>query len=356
MGGMKDLLRGARIDPAAVTSRTTLTELVDGAFLAYNGARLREAVQLFTRRLLEDDVTIGLSISGALTPAGLGMSCLIPLVEAGFVDWIVSTGANLYHDTHFGIGLSMHRGRPDLNDVRLREDEVVRIYDIVFDYKVLLDTDAFYRKILFAPEFQREMGTAEFHYLIGAVVAERQRALGLSRKSLLAAAHEHGVPVYTSSPGDSSIGMNVAALAIEGCALKIDVSRDVNETAAIVLAAKRSGGKSGVLMLGGGSPKNFLLQTEPQVQEILGLADRGHDYYVQVTDARPDTGGLSGATPSEAVSWGKVDPDKLPDTVVCYCDSTIALPLLAAYALANHAPRTPKRLYERREELMNRLI
>ena len=356
MGEMKSLLRGARIDPQAIRPDTTLTELVDGAFLAYNGARLREACQLFTQRLLDDDVTIGLSISGALTPAGLGMSALIPLVEAGFVDWIVSTGANLYHDTHFGIGLSLHRGRPDLNDVLLRQDEVVRIYDIVFDYKVLLDTDAFYRKILFAQEFQHEMGTAEFHHLIGKVVGERQKALGLSRRSLIATAAEYGVPVYTSSPGDSSIGMNVAALAIEGCQLKIDVSRDVNETAAIVLDAKRSGGKSGVLMLGGGSPKNFVLQTEPQVQEVLGIEEKGHDFYIQFTDARVDTGGLSGATPSEAVSWGKVDPDKLPDTVVCYCDSTIALPILTAYALTNHAKRKPRRLYDRRDELMKRLV
>ena len=356
MGGMKRLLAGARIDPRPVTGATTVRELVDGALLAYNGARLREAAQLFVRRMLEDDVTIGVSLSGALTPAGLGMSCLIPLIEAGFVDWIVSTGANLYHDTHFGIGLTMHRGRPDLDDVALRADGVVRIYDIVFDYAVLLDTDAFYRKILFAPEFQREMGTAEFHYLIGRVVAERQRALGLARKSLVAAAWEHGVPVYTSSPGDSSIGMNVAALAIEGCKLKVDVSRDVNETAAIVLGAKRSGGKSAVLILGGGSPKNFVLQTEPQVQEVLGIEEKGHDYYVQFTDARVDTGGLSGATPSEAVSWGKVDPEKLPDTVVCYCDSTIALPLLTAYALAEHPPRKPKRLYERRDALMESLV
>ena len=356
MGEMKRLLTGARIDPKPITRETTLTELVDGALLAYNGARLREACQLFTQHLLEDEVTIGLSVSGALTPAGLGMSCLIPLVEAGFVDWIASTGANLYHDTHFGIGLTMHRGRPDLDDVLLKRDEVVRIYDIVFDYRVLLDTDAFYRKILFAPQFQKEMGTAEFHHLIGQVVAERQKALGLQRRSLLAACWEQGVPVYTSSPGDSSIGMNVAALAIEGCRLKIDVSRDVNETAAIVLAAKRTGGKSAAVMLGGGSPKNFVLQTEPQVQEVLGIEEKGHDYYIQFTDARADTGGLSGATPSEAVSWGKVDPDKLPGTVVCYCDSTVALPILTAYALANHEPRTPKRLYERRDALMEKLI
>jgi deoxyhypusine synthase len=356
MGEMKRLLQGARINPQPVAPDTSVTALIDNAFLAYNGARLREAVQLFSRHMLDDDVTIGISLSGALTPAGLGMSCLIPLIEAGFVDWIVSTGANLYHDTHFGLGLTMHRGRPDLDDVALRADQVVRIYDIVFDYKVLLDTDAFYRKILFAPQFQREMGTSEFHHLIGAVVGERQRALGLKRKSLVATAHDYAVPVYTSSPGDSSIGMNVAALAIEGCKLKIDVSRDVNETAAIVLGAKRSGGKSGVVMLGGGSPKNFVLQTEPQVQEVLGIEEKGHDYYVQFTDARVDTGGLSGATPSEAVSWGKVDPDKLPDTVVCYCDSTIALPLLTAYALSTHKPRKPKRLYEQRDALLDNLV
>jgi deoxyhypusine synthase len=356
MGGMKGLLGGAKIDPQPLTAKTSVSELVDGALLAYNGARLREAAQLFVRRMLEDDVTVGVSVSGALTPAGLGMSCLIPLIEAGFIDWMVSTGANLYHDTHFGIGLSMHRGRPDLDDVALRKDGVVRIYDIVFDYDVLLDTDAFYRKILFAPEFQREMGTAEFHYLIGAIIAERQRALKLTRRSLVAAAWEHAVPVYTSSPGDSSIGMNVAALAIEGCKLKIDVSRDVNETAALVLGAKRSGGKSAIMILGGGSPKNFVLQTEPQVQEVLGIEEKGHDYYLQFTDARVDTGGLSGATPSEAVSWGKVDPDKLPDTIVCYCDSTIALPILTAYALANRKPRKPKRLYERRDQLLENLV
>ena len=355
MGDMRKLLKGARIEPRPVTPTTSVTELIDSAFLAYNSARLREAVQLFVRHMLDDDVTVGVSLSGALTPAGLGMSCLIPLIEAGFVDWIVSTGANLYHDTHFGIGLSMHRGRPDLDDVALRADQVVRIYDIVFDYKVLLDTDAFYRKILFAPQFQREMGTAEFHYLIGEVVAERQRALGLKRKSLVVAAYEHAVPVYTSSPGDSSIGMNVAALAIEGCGLKIDVSLDVNETAAIVLDSKRSGGKSAVVIFGGGSPKNFLLQTEPQVQEVLGIEEKGHDFFVQFTDARVDTGGLSGATPSEAVSWGKVDPEMLPSTVVCYLDNTVSLPLLTAYAKAKRGKRPLKRLYHRRAAMMTRL-
>jgi len=350
-----NFLSGVPIEPKPVTGSMTVADLVETSFLAYNAARLREACQLFVEKMLEDDVTVGMSLTGALTPAGLGMSAIIPLIENGFVDWIVSTGANLYHDTHFGIGLSMHRGNPLTSDVVLREEGVVRIYDIFFDYEVLLSTDEFYRKMIEAPEFQREMSTAEFHYLAGRYVAERERVLGIGRKSLLAAAHEAAVPIYTSSPGDSSIGMNVAAKALTGNKLRFDVNADVNETAAIVLDAKRGGGKSAVLIFGGGSPKNFLLQTEPQIQEVLKIAEKGHDYFLQVTDARPDTGGLSGATPSEAVSWGKIDPDRLPDAVVCYLDSTIGLPILTAYALARHKPRKLKRLYDRREELMKRL-
>src|SRR5688500_1850687 len=364
-------LQGKRIDPAPITNKTSVADLIDESFLAYNAARLREACQLISKRMLEPEVTVGMSITGALTPAGLGISALIPLIKAGFVDWIISTGANLYHDTHFGIGLSMHLGNAQTSDVVLREEEVVRIYDIFFDYSVLLDTDAFFRKIIEAPEFQKPMSTAEFHYLCGRYVHERERKLKIKDKSLLAVAYEDGVPIYTSSPGDSSIGMNVAAKALRGNKLAFDPSLDVNETAALVLAAKRGAnmtvgktgkgkkakaGLSAVFILGGGSPKNFMLQTEPQIQEVLGIDERGHDYFLQVTDARPDTGGLSGATPGEAVSWGKVDPDRLPDAVVCYTDSTISLPLLTAYALTRHQKREPKRLYRRRDAMMKRLV
>jgi deoxyhypusine synthase len=242
-----------------------------------------------------------------------------------------------------------------VSDITLRDEEVVRIYDIFFDYSVLLDTDAFFRRIIREPEFQRTMSTAEFHHLCGKYIAERSKALGQKGKSLLATCHEYDVPVYTSSPGDSSIGMNVAAGELQGNALRFDVNADVNETAALVLDAKRSGGRSAVLIFGGGSPKNFMLQTQPQIQEVLGIEEKGHDYFLQFTDARPDTGGLSGATPAEAVSWGKVDPDRLPDAVVCYADTTLSLPLLTAYALSRHAPRTPKRLFRRRQEMLSRL-
>jgi deoxyhypusine synthase len=346
---------GAAINPIAVTGKMSVADLVNTAFLAYNGRRLRDACRLFAEKMLADDTLVGISLTGALTPAGLGMSCIIPLIENCFVDWMVSTGANIYHDTHFGLGLKMFQGSAEADDIALRKAGVVRIYDIFFDYRVLLSTDSFFREIARQPEFQRAMSTAEFHYMAGRYVAERERVLKLDRRSLLASAYKHALPVYTSSPGDSSIGMNLAALEMEGYELRIDPLTDVNETAAIVYAAKSAGMKSAVFILGGGSPKNFVLQTEPQIQEVMGVAEKGHDYFLQVTDARPDTGGLSGATPAEAVSWGKIDPDRLPDSVVCYVDSTVALPLITAYALARRKARKPRRLYEQRDAMMAKL-
>ena len=259
------LLRGKRIDPKGITGQETAAELIDNAFLAYNAGRLREGCLLFTERMLAPEVTVGMSLTGAMTPAGLGMRCLIPLMEAGFVDWIISTGANLYHDAHFGLGLAMHQGTPHADDVMLREKGVVRIYDIFFDYSVLLSTDAFVRDVSAREEFQRSMSTAEYHYLLGGYMRERERALGLSRRSVLSAAYDLQVPIYTSSPGDSSIGMNVAEQALAGSKLRFDVSADVNETAAIFLYSNRTVFKICSLLFGGFRPNNFLLQTEPQI-------------------------------------------------------------------------------------------
>ena len=343
-----------RIDPPKLTGQTSLPSVIDEAFLSYNAGRLREACRLYATKMLADDAVVGLSLSGALTPAGLGISCLVPLIEAGFIDWIVSTGANLYHDTHFALGMDLHQSRPGLDDLQLREHQVIRIYDIVFDYENLLGTDRFYRTLCRGEAFQTTLGTAEFHHLVGKYLAAREDETGHTGRSLLAAAYRCGVPIFTSSPGDSSIGMNMAALQMEGSALRIDPLRDVNQSAALVYEAKKQG-RSGVLILGGGSPKNFILQTEPQIQEVLGLPESGHDYFLQITDARPDTGGLSGATPQEAMTWGKVDPEQLPDTVTCYLDSTVALPLLTVYALAARPPRAPRRLMERLPELMRQL-
>ncbi len=344
-----------RLMPGPIRKGMKVTDLIDTAFKAYNGGRLAEACRLFSEKMIAGDGTVGMSLTGALTPAGLGKSAIIPLMKAGFVDWIISTGANLYHDLHYGLGMALYAGSPFLDDVELRREGVIRIYDVLFDYDVLLDTDAFVRQAIQGPEFQRSMGTDEFHYLLGRYVNEREKKLGLRETSVLSAAYRYGVPIFTSSPGDSSIGMNVAAMSLRDARLCMDVNRDVNQTAAIVYGAKSSGATSSVFILGGGSPKNFMLQTEPQIQEVMGIEERGHDYFLQCTDARPDTGGLSGATPGEAVSWGKIDPENLPDCVVCYADSTITLPIITAYALSKAKPRKLKRLYARRDALYAKL-
>jgi deoxyhypusine synthase len=349
-------LGGKRILPKGLTGKEPVEHLVDETFLAYNAARLKEGCQLFTERMLQPEVTIGMSVSGALTPAGLGCSSIVPLIKAGFVDWIVSTGANLYHDMHFALNYPVRVGSFKFDDTALRENDIVRIYDVLLGYSdCLMATDEILREILCQPEFQKEMGTAELHHLLGKYCAEWERKAGLKDVSVLAAAYRAGVPCYTSSPGDSTIGMNIAGVELRGSKLRVNPSIDVNETTAYVLAAKRAGGKSAVVLWGGGSPKNFMLQTEPQIQEVLRIKEYGQDYFLQVTDARPDTGGLSGATPSEAVSWGKVDPDRLPDAVVCYTDTTLAMPILTHYALAKRKPRKLRRLYDQREKLVKAL-
>ena len=341
---------------ASQSSLEGISYLVDNYFTAYNGARLREICQLLVTKILKPDVTVGLSLSGALTPAGFGTSLLSPLIEAGFIDWIVSTGANLYHDLHYSLDFELFAAQPFLDDIELRKNETIRIYDIVFKYEVLLKTDEFLRSIIQGEVFQKPMSSAEFHHHLGEYINKVEQSFGIA-SGLLSTAYRCGVPIYTSSPGDSSIGMNVAAVALQGSQLVIDPNRDVNETAAIAYGARGEDdrGKSAVVSLGGGSPKNFILQTQPHLHEVCGLEERGHDYFIQVTDARPDTGGLSGATPGEAVSWGKVEPNQLPDSVVCYADSTIALPIMTGYALDRAPRRSLKRLYDRRPELLERL-
>ncbi|HPV42970.1 MAG TPA: deoxyhypusine synthase [Spirochaetota bacterium] len=363
--GKERYLSGKRILPKPISKDTDIVTLIDNMD-AYNGGRLRAACQLLKDRYCHDDVTVGLSLAGALTPAGLGPSAIIPLMNHGFVDWITATGANMYHDLHFAFNLPMFRGSHTVDDTDLREKGVTRIYDILFDYEdVLMETDRILRKIMVRPEFQKEMGTREFYHHLGKVLDEYEKKNGLGEVSILAAAYRNGIPVFTSSPGDSTIGMNVAGLELLAEAaglldkfkLKINPSIDVNDSTAIILNAKNyEKGKTGVILIGGGSPKNFMLQTEPQIQEVLMIPEVGQDYDINITDARPDTGGLSGAPPSEAASWGKIDPTKLDETVTAYLDVTVAVPLMVAYVCKATKPKKLKRLYDRGEELHQKLI
>jgi len=363
--GKDKYLKGKRVLPKPISKKSTLASVIDNMD-AYNGGRLRAACQLLRDKYSQKDVTIGLSLAGALTPAGLGPSTIIPLMNHGFVDWITATGANMYHDLHFAFNMPLFRGSHNVDDADLRDKGVTRIYDILFDYQdVLMETDKILRKIMLRPEFQKEMGTREYYYHLGKVINEHEQKSNIGQVSILAAAYRNGIPVFTSSPGDSTIGMNVAGLELLAEAsgmldkfkLKINPSIDVNDSTAIILNAKKyENGKTGVILIGGGSPKNFMLQTEPQIQEVLMIPEAGQDYDINITDARPDTGGLSGAPPSEAASWGKIDPTKLDETVTAYLDSTVAFPLMAAYVIQTTKPKKLKRLYDRGEELRKKLI
>lgn len=363
--GKAKYLSGKRVLPEPISEKTDIVKIVDNMD-AYNGGRLRAACQLLKDRYSKEDVTIGLSLAGALTPAGLGSSAVIPLMNHGFVDWLSATGANMYHDIHFAFNLPLFRGSHNVDDADLRAKGVTRIYDILFDYEdVLMVTDRKLREILVRPEFQKEMGTREFYHHLGRILDEYEKKNSLGEVSILAAAYRNGIPVFTSSPGDSTIGMNIAGVELLAGAfdlqskfkLKINPSIDVNDSTAIILNAKSyEKGKTGVILIGGGSPKNFILQTEPQIQEILMIPEAGQDYDINITDARPDTGGLSGAPPSEAASWGKIDPTKLEETVTAYLDVTVAFPIMVAYTIQTTKPKKHKRLYDRGAELRKKLI
>src|SRR5215831_1835381 len=323
--------------------------LIDGGFQAFNAGRLSEACKIFSEKMLApaSDTTIGLTVAGALTPAGLG-GCVIELIERGLIDFLISTGANLYHDLHYALNFTLHRGSPFLDDVELYEKGIIRIYDVLFPATVLLETDAYIRDFLVRSKLAGPISTSEFHYRLGQDLLDRHP--GCEEYSVVARAALAGVPIYTSSPGDSSIGMNIAYHELmNDSRFMIDPNKDVNEVCAIVLA----GNQNGCVILGGGSPKNFYLQAQPTLWEVYGIPKGGNDYFIQITTDQVVWGGLSGATPAEAVSWGKVNPGVLPDTVVAYADSTIAFPIFAEYAVGSaNNRRARKNLVHRRAELV----
>jgi deoxyhypusine synthase len=327
--------------------------LIEGSFQAFNAGRLSEACHIYADKMLapENDTTIGLTVAGALTPAGLG-GCVIELMDRGLIDFMISTGANLYHDLHYALNFSLHRGSPFLDDVELYEQGIIRIYDVLFPASVLLETDTYIRDFLVRSKLAGPMATSEFHMHLGKDLLARNPAC--VEYSVVAKAAECGVPIYTSSPGDSSIGMNVAYHELmNGGTLMIDPNKDVNEVCAIILAGKQNG----CIILGGGSPKNFYLQGQPTLWEVYGIPKGGNDYFIQITTDQVVWGGLSGATPAEAVSWGKVNPGVLPDTVVAYCDSTIAFPLFCEYAVGSTHNRRPRReLLHKRDALVADLL
>lgn len=353
------LLSGKPINTQKLKKGLRVSDLIENYYQAYNSARLQEACQLLVQKMLnpKNDVTIGLTLAGALTPAGMS-GMIVSMMEKGFVDFIISTGANLYHDLHFALAnplSGLFKGTFNADDVLLDKHHIFRIYDIFGDTQLLLKTDQYSQKIVLDKKAPRgEIASSVWHNYFGRCLLRDAPSAHLS---ILAQAARLDIPIYTSSPADSTMGMDLACYSKllhphDGIDVHINPSLDVIETTAIVYGAK----KNGAIILGGGSPKNFYMQTQSMLWEVLGIPEKGgHDYFIQITMDSPQRGGLSGATPQEAVSWGKIKPEEIKNTVVVYSDATLAAPLLFAYAFEKAKPRKPKQLFLKREKLVKKL-
>ncbi|MCH8915423.1 MAG: deoxyhypusine synthase [Thaumarchaeota archaeon] len=331
-----------KLDP-----KMTIEDLVNVfASSGFNGRQLGEAAKLYAK-MIKENATICLTVSGALTPVGFG-GIIKTLIERGFVDWIITTGANVYHEDHFAWGLPVKQGSFNVDDMKLYENEIVRIRDVYIKFYETLEAEDQIIQKMFGGNFaDKSFTTAEFCNLMGKISKENAK---YPEKSFITTAYEYDVPVYISTIKDSSLALNLVVHRLQNKTYNLDFVREIIEHAAILYDSK----KSGILELGGGVPKNTAQQTGPLLDQILRRNDGGQDYIIQITDARPDTGGLSGATLEEGKSWGKVQ-DAHHGMVTVYADVTIAFPILALYVLSNQKTRKPKRLYKKLGKLYNKL-
>ncbi len=339
--------RGKDIPHIELDPKMTIEDLVNVfASSGYNGRQLGEAAKLYAQ-MIEEDATICLTVSGAMTPVGFG-GIIKTLIERGFVDWIVTTGANVYHEDHFAWGLPVKQGSFDVDDMKLYENEIVRIRDVYIKFSETLEEQDQIVQNMFENEFlDKPFTTAEFCNLMGKLSKEKAKH---PERSFITSAYEYDVPVYISAIKDSSLALNLAVHRLQDKTYNLDFVREIIEQAAILYGSE----KSGILELGGGVPKNTAQQTGPLLDQILKRSDGGQDYIIQITDARPDTGGLSGATLQEGKSWGKVQ-DAHNGMVTVYADATIAFPILVLYVLSNQKKREPKRLYKKLDGLYKKL-
>ena len=347
--GRGEWLSGRTIEPLQLGGNESVADMIDHVFggSGFNARRLAEGAQLY-KCMLDADATVGVTIAGAMTPIGMS-GVFISLIERGFIDFIIATGANVYHDMHRAYGLPMVQGSAHVDDNALAEADVARIYDVfIGGADTLMATDQVILELIGGMDTETPFSTARLHHHLGRRLAEDAPA---AEKSMVATAAKHGVPIYTSSPGDSSIGMNLILPQLFGRPVNLNPMLDVIETAAIV----RDADLNGVVEIGGGSPKNFYLQTQPTLHQILMDSSKGgHDFFLQLTTDSPHWGGLSGATPGEARSWGKVK-DAFVNNVVVYSCASITFPMIAQYALARVKPRRQRRLYERLDEMTEML-
>src|ERR671924_1924983 len=334
---------GKKIEPPLISKNMTISQLVNFfGSTGYNARRLFEAANIM-KQMIDAGCTICLPLAGAMTPIGMG-NTIKTLIENGYIDWIVTTGANVYHDLHFAYDLPVRQGHFQVDDDILYSKQIVRIYDVYIKEMGTLQAQDIMvqRDIKRAKNIRTQnASTADIAYALGKAAKENSK---YPEKSFLVKAYEHKIPVYMPAISDSSIGLNMLPLLFEGRGVFPNVILDVAESAAILWKSERSGG----LELGGGVPKNFFQQTGPTLYQILKIKESGQDYLIQMTDARPDTGGLSGATLKEGKSWGKIRTAHAGNVVV-YGDSSIYFPILCAYALSVCKSRKHKRIYEKKD-------
>jgi deoxyhypusine synthase len=334
---------GRKIDPPRISANMTVPQIISFySSTGYNARRLAEAADIF-KQMIDNNLTVCLTLAGAMTPIGMGRT-ISTLIEEGFVDWIVSTGANVYHDLHFAYDLPVRQGHFDVDDDVLYSKQIVRIYDVyIKEMGTLQAQDMLVQKDINEAKdaLPSNSSTADISFALGKAAKENAK---FPEKSFLVKAYDCKVPVYMPAISDSSIGLNMLPLLLEGKGVLPNVILDIAESAAILWKSERSGG----LELGGGVPKNFFQQTGPALYQILKMKEGGQDALIQLTDARPDTGGLSGATLQEGKSWGKIKTSH-KDNIIVYGDSSVSFPLLCAYVMSVCKPRRHKRIFEKRK-------
>jgi len=387
---------GARRDlpTRPVTEAAGLDELFEHSLPSFGGAYLRRLWVLLDEAVGRG-VPMSLAVAGPVTASGQHHAWLNPLLDTGWFCLLSTTDAVCYHDGHRSLDSAKQHPFFEVpihgDDARLREEEVIRITDIGFDEQVLLDQDAYLTGCLRDEAFQRKMAGTEMRHLLGERYAGLEQKNGV-REGLLALCHRMAIPVFVGAPADGSVFLNSVKLWAEerlGRAphrLELDLHAEVFESCAyhwwgLTQTETRA---LGTLILGGGVPKNFNLQPEPALSQILGLEDAGgYLYDIQITTAPITDGSLSSCPPAEAVTWGKVDKDHHRST----CESvpgdySMLMPLVTKALLDKRArlegleaelgreelverhpeaegylrPREGYRLFERREELMETLL
>jgi deoxyhypusine synthase len=329
-------------------------------FPAYVGRQERTAYELLVKAVKED-YSLFATLSGAMTPAGLHQSCLIPLIERGIIESLTTTGANLYHDAHRLIGHRIREIDPNAGDLALRLARIIRIYDLGFWEETLLETDKLFSAILRKPEFQRRMTTPELHYLLGKEISDIEEALEIKTPSLLSTCYRYAVPIFVGAVQDGSIFLNIVKLKRllppEEFKLEIDVNDDVFAMGAMQhYAAKVIGRPLAVLILGGGVPKNYTLQGEPLLDQILGVPTDGFDIDVQFCVDPVDNGALSSCPAGEGHTWGKVSPEGVGRSIYVHTDVTAVFPWITYAMLSDpKLKKKPRRLMDHYEDAVKTL-